>query len=374
MIPGVPIPTFRDPYMVLWGPTENCPALDPRTDPRSLQTILIGAGDTVPTAALSALREQAEALNPGSSINGQYFPGQGGRPAEYCTLAEFPTPFRLANATRDRAALASRIYDQWDSGTPALPGGLWVASVDGANATVEILLNESFTGGQDLPFFSDLAYGALTRLAVPSSSGVRLTALAGFPTEPRTPTLDLSSLLGPLLYLFALQSVLPVALGAVVREKELRIREIMVMMGLRMPVYWVVTYSFYLALFAAAATFMVAATAVLGFRFFVANEFGPYALLLFLWGNTMVALALCASTLFRKARTATLVGYLYVIASSILAAQLVEQYFADEGTSEAVKSLFCLVPTFALYRGLLIISRAVFVVVTANSRQRVRAS
>ena len=51
------------------------------------------------------------------------------------------------------------------------------------------------------------------------------------------------------------------------------------------------------------------------------NDPGVIFVLFFLWGNVLVALAFLLSVFFEKSRTSSVVGYIIVFASGILAAQ-----------------------------------------------------
>jgi ABC-type multidrug transport system fused ATPase/permease subunit len=171
----------------------------------------------------------------------------------------------------------------------------------------------------------------------------------------------------------------------VVYEKEYRLREIMKMMGLRMSVYWTVTYIFALVLYTVAMAAMWVVAVMFGFRFWTVNDFGPVFFLLALWGtlpplcvmcfgvchsdiltlplplfsfpagNTMIAMGLLFSTFFNKTRTATVSGYLFVFMTSLLAGEVVNQYLNDETPLSTVRAV-TIIPSFALFRGLKILS------------------
>ena len=58
----------------------------------------------------------------------------------------------------------------------------------------------------------------------------------------------------------------PVILGNLVYEKEYKLREIMKMMGLKIEIYWLVSYVINLLLYLIAMLLMIAIAAAFGFR------------------------------------------------------------------------------------------------------------
>jgi hypothetical protein len=104
-----------------------------------------------------------------------------------------------------------------------------------------------------------------------------------------------------------------VILGSLVYEKEFKLREIMKMMGLKIQVYWVVNYLVYLLFYHVAILLMVGIAAGMKFRYWAVNDFVPYFLLIFFWGNTMTATAFLFSAFFTKSRTATGIVTVYTI-------------------------------------------------------------
>eukprot|EP00741_Cyanophora_paradoxa_P000095 tig00000057_g91.t1 len=167
------------------------------------------------------------------------------------------------------------------------------------------------------------------------------------------------------------------------------------MMGLKTFVYWVVTYLFYYVIYIAAMLFMIAVACACGFRFFLVNSFGTYFIMLLIFGHTMVSAAFFLSTFFTNAQTATVGGYVYIILSGIIASQLprplpslelplksappalfrtlgvvvpaaklrvgscaqvIDQYLTSDTTSDGSLFGIQIVPSFALFRGIRILS------------------
>lgn len=97
----------------------------------------------------------------------------------------------------------------------------------------------------------------------------------------------------------------------------------------------------------------------LDFRFYRVNNFLSYFLLLFFWGHAMVATAFFLSVFFTKTRTATVVGYTYILFVGLFGPNLIAQYFNTDDTPAGTIFALSIFPPFAFYRGLLALSRGV---------------
>lgn len=106
----------------------------------------------------------------------------------------------------------------------------------------------------------------------------------------------------------------PVNSKSLVYEKEMKLREIMKMMGLSMSTYvswkllfatpltpllrwmqWIVTYLFSFLLYFLAFLMLWAIAAACSFRYFMVNESGPLFCFFFLWGHLSTAWAILFS-------------------------------------------------------------------------------
>eukprot|EP01090_Pellita_catalonica_P002724 TRINITY_DN122_c0_g1_i1.p1 TRINITY_DN122_c0_g1~~TRINITY_DN122_c0_g1_i1.p1 ORF type:complete len:717 (-),score=148.77 TRINITY_DN122_c0_g1_i1:637-2787(-) len=137
-------------------------------------------------------------------------------------------------------------------------------------------------------------------------------------------------------------------------------REAMKMKGMRMMVYWIVNYIFFYSLFLVLMVFLIIAGVVLQFRFFTINDFFVYFILFLLWGHVLVAMSFFASVFFSRAQSATVVGYFFIIATALIALNLVSDIINDIGNVQAALYIVTLFPPFTLYRGLLYLSLEIF--------------
>lgn len=104
-----------------------------------------------------------------------------------------------------------------------------------------------------------------------------------------------------------------------------------------------------------------------GFRYFLANAFPLYFLLIVLYGLAITSLAFFLSVFFTRARAATgtlsqaesllpltlsksVVGYILVFGSGLFATWLVDTAFSLDSTPEWLKRLLMVYPPFAFWR------------------------
>lgn len=110
------------------------------------------------------------------------------------------------------------------------------------------------------------------------------------------------------------------------------------MMGLKTEIYWLVQYIFFLStplllllpllllppphtllvLYIIATGLLYAIAAALGFNYYTKSA-GVLVVFLLVWGNTMIAFAFLLSVFIGKARSATVIGYLILILTGLLA-------------------------------------------------------
>jgi len=194
-----------------------------------------------------------------------------------------------------------------------------------------------------------------------------LLALSSMPKPADRLRLDFSSLLGPLFYCWVVQLLLPTMLQQLVYEKEKRLRMMMKMHGLGDGAYWVVTYAWYAALYALyIAVFLIVGGAV-GLQYFRRNSWGIQIILYLLFGQCQIAFTFLLSSLFSSSRTAVVCGYLYVLATGLLGYLLLEPLMDAHGDAAWMRWGVCLLPAFALYRGLYELGAYAFLGVYRNS-------
>ena len=162
--------------------------------------------------------------------------------------------------------------------------------------------------------------------------------------------LNVEDSLSYILFPFALTFLLPVFTSMIVYEKEQRLRELMKMMGMRMSAYWAVNYVYCYCLYTGVMIMFTLTAFACNIRLFAGTDFGILAILLFLWGHSMVALSFLLSTFMSRTLISNLTGYLVVV-GSVLSALM---FNATVYNREPPPLWFMMYSPYAFYRALYI--------------------
>lgn len=220
-----------------------------------------------------------------------------------------------------------------------------------------LLYNATLTRGADVRQLLNIITNAIYRVATGSSAPVTFQGTMSYPAPRSEISFDLQSLIGPLLYVYVFNLLLPVFVVSLVSEKEQGLVQIMRQSGLPDRVYAVVTYFFFLILYIFATGIVILVASILRFRFFVANDIGIVLLFFFIWGHTLIAVSYLFAIFFSKSRTATIVMYLWTFLTGIMSGQLVINFFQSPDTPPAINGALMIVPTFVMFRGLIDLSK-----------------
>jgi ABC-type multidrug transport system ATPase subunit len=174
------------------------------------------------------------------------------------------------------------------------------------------------------------------------------TSIMPLPAPPRNLTLDISSILGGILYPYATSFLLPVYIAVLVKDKSEKHLIMMEQNGMSRWTYWTVTYIFNFMLYSVIAIIISLLSLAFQIRLFTQTNALVLILSLFLWGNAQIAMGFFFSNFFTSPRAATIIGYLLVFAS-VAVALLLEllKIFPDDKTPFAVYMFY---PPFAFYR------------------------
>ncbi|KAJ3445892.1 atp-binding cassette transporter subfamily a abca [Anaeramoeba flamelloides] len=178
--------------------------------------------------------------------------------------------------------------------------------------------------------------------------------LKDFPTTDGENKFDLVLVVQPFYYTFLVHFLLPVFMIIIVYEKENKLVDIMIMFGLKMKVYWSVNYFFNFTIYMFLILVFYIAGYALEFRFFIQNNFLAHSILFILWGFSMVSFGFFLSTLFRKVRMASLIGYFLVIILTLVSNLVWDNIIDSKGTG--TKALCMFLPSFAIYSGIKVLS------------------
>ncbi|XP_068649279.1 ABC transporter A family member 7-like [Aristolochia californica] len=163
--------------------------------------------------------------------------------------------------------------------------------------------------------------------------------------------LTLSSI-GPLLFAWVIQMLFPVFLTSLVYEKQHKLRIMMKMHGLGDGPYWLISYVYFLFISSIYMFWFFLLGSAIGLEIFQRNSYSVQLLFFFVYINLQITFAFLAASVFSDARTASVVGYIYVFGSGLLGAFLFEHYIEDTTFSRRSLIAMELVPGFSLYQGL----------------------
>eukprot|EP00753_Platysulcus_tardus_P007431 PLAT152.11.p1 GENE.PLAT152.11~~PLAT152.11.p1 ORF type:complete len:1079 (-),score=645.97 PLAT152.11:106-3342(-) len=258
---------------------------------------------------------------------------------------------------RSNTALQEKITAAWGEAADSIPMALRFQEVDDAALTykVAILYNRTDSGRGNWPTLLNSVSSALLSAATGHRISVSARNLPQY-IESIAVLLDGISLLDTVAGIFMsyiLHFFMPLIVLFVTTEKEKNLLGIMKMMGLRMPVYWLVTYLFFLVEYMIMVAVLLGGGALVGMPMVRFNDLGLLLLLLFLWGNVMIANSLFLSVFFSRARVGLLLSlfYVYIVMSgSFLTTFTLLQ---DPGTTEATWATYAWIPSFPFVRGIL---------------------
>ena len=108
---------------------------------------------------------------------------------------------------------------------------------------------------------------------------------------------------------------------------------------------------FFFLLYCLSTAFVIVVAVLLDFRYFTVNSPAVYVLFFFMWGHVLVALSFFMSTFFSRTRAASIVCYMLVFVTGMIAGQL-QRRFLEQEDAEGINRAFQIIPAFTLYRGL----------------------
>ncbi|XP_058788356.1 ABC transporter A family member 7-like [Vicia villosa] len=179
--------------------------------------------------------------------------------------------------------------------------------------------------------------------------------------KPKTPIkFDLASLLGGLFFTWVILQLFPVVLTSLVYEKQQNLRIMMKMHGLGDGPYWMISYSYFLAISIIYMLCFVIFGSVIGLKFFTMNDYSIQFMFYFIYINLQISLAFLLASLFSNVKTATVISYIGVFGTGLLSGFLFQFFVQDNSFPRGWIIVMELYPGFALYRGLYEFSQASF--------------
>ncbi|ESW10198.1 hypothetical protein PHAVU_009G189300 [Phaseolus vulgaris] len=171
--------------------------------------------------------------------------------------------------------------------------------------------------------------------------------------KPSTPIkFDLASLLGALFFTWVILQLFPIALTTLVYEKQQKLRIMMKMHGLGDGPYWMISYGYFLAISIVYMLCLVIFGSVIGLNFFTMNAYSIQFVFYFIYINLQIVLAFLLASVFSNVKTATVISYIGVFGTGLLAGFLFQFFVQDTSFPRGWIIVMELYPGFALYRGL----------------------
>ncbi|CAJ1975258.1 unnamed protein product [Sphenostylis stenocarpa] len=171
--------------------------------------------------------------------------------------------------------------------------------------------------------------------------------------KPSTPIkFDLASLLGALFFTWVILQLFPIALTSLVYEKQQKLRIMMKMHGLGDGPYWMISYGYFLAISIVYMLCFVIFGSLIGLNFFTMNDYSIQFVFYFIYINLQIALAFLLASVFSNVKTATVLAYIGVFGTGLLAGSLFQFFVQDTSFPRGWIVVMELYPGFALYRGL----------------------
>ncbi|KAF0853028.1 mitochondrial ABC transporter A family member 7-like [Andalucia godoyi] len=268
----------------------------------------------------------------------------------------------------DKTAIDQFLYSQYGEGTN-VPSAFILEGLNASsslrmtiyyNASLQEDDREDGSEFQDLPgpLFSAMRSFVQVSAARLSRTAQYVVQYQRLPSKSFETYFDFAVFMQTIYITWILHLLMPVFVDAVVFEKQYKLKNMMRMMGLRESVYWWVQYAFDWALYLCSMIVLVVFGNVFQLRFFTMNEIGLYIILFIIWGFTVIAMSLLATTMFKTTQSSTITLYFYIIIAGIAAEVTNSQLMDEPGTSTASLTLPSIIPTFAVNRGLLYLSLA----------------
>ncbi|XP_040870601.1 ABC transporter A family member 7 [Glycine max] len=138
--------------------------------------------------------------------------------------------------------------------------------------------------------------------------------------KPETPIkLDLASLLGGVFFTWVILQLFPIPLTSLVYEKQQKLRIMMKMHGLDDGPYWMISYGYFLAISIVYMLCFVIFGSVIGLNFFTMNDYSIQSVFYFIYINLQISLAFLLASLFSNVKTATVLAYIGMFGTGLLA-------------------------------------------------------
>nr|GMC74272.1 ABC transporter A family member 7-like [Ipomoea batatas] len=166
-----------------------------------------------------------------------------------------------------------------------------------------------------------------------------------------------SSTISSIFFTWVILQLFPVVLSALVYEKQQNLRIMMKMHGLGDAPYWVNMYLYFFAVCLVYMFCFVLVGSLTGLIIFRLNSYAVQCVFYFIFTNLQISMAFLFAAFFRSLKAATVVAYIIVFGSGILATLVFQPLVDDPNFPRSWIIIIELYPGFSLYRGLYELSK-----------------
>ncbi|KAL7618451.1 hypothetical protein Lser_V15G00410 [Lactuca serriola] len=211
-----------------------------------------------------------------------------------------------------------------------------------------------------VPRSINLVSNAFLQLLVGPTTQMLFDFIKEMPKPETERKLDFSSLLGPLFFTWVILQLFPIVLTALVYEKQQNLRIMMKMHGLGDGPYWMISYTYFLAISLVYMLCFVVFGSFVGLKFFTLNDYSIQFVFYFIYINLQISLAFLVAAFFSNVKTVAVVGYITVFATGILGGFFFQFFLQDTSLPRVWIVVMELYPGFSLYGGLYEFSQYAF--------------
>ncbi|XP_073271390.1 ABC transporter A family member 10-like isoform X2 [Primulina huaijiensis] len=226
------------------------------------------------------------------------------------------------------------------------------------NFDVTIAYNATYMGGEEGRVVrvqraeNMVANGFLQFLLGPATNMI-LESVSGTPqlNHYMGPSADDIELL-VVLYAWMILQLLPVMVEILVYEKQQKLRIMMGMHGLSNGAYWFITYMYFLVVSSIYMCCYLVSGKLTRRRVFIMNSFSLQCTFYFVYINLQITTSFLLALLFKRVRSASVIGFFIVFGSGLAGATLFSDLVNDASVNRIWIITLEIFPGFALYRGM----------------------
>ena len=154
-----------------------------------------------------------------------------------CTSIPYAAPLKFTKVS-SAADMEDVMYQSYASNV--ISGGYVFNNINPSTGGIDLTVvsNKTISANKDQPLLVNYISEAILKTLAGPQFSLILNGFNSYPSYTYGESIDIITLVGPFIYVFIFQLIMPVTVGGIVYEKEKSLREVMKMMGLKQHVYW----------------------------------------------------------------------------------------------------------------------------------------